>query len=83
MHLNPRCGVVRTVASIDNFTSIFDELYRQMTSVEKLCDRINKCDVIYVTVVTGAHACGVRGAFVTFHRGRPKLRTDENLIAMT
>lgn len=57
------------------------ELYDQMTSVEKPCDRINKCDAIHVTVVTGAHTCGVWRAFVTFHRGRPNLRTIESLIA--
>ena len=73
MHLNPRWDVVPTVASIENFTSILDELYGQMTSVEKPCDQINKCDVIHVTVVTGARTCGVGAAFVTFHRGWPKL----------
>ena len=81
MHLNPRWDVVPTVASIENFTSILDELYGQVISVEKPCGRINKCDAIHVTVVTDARACEVWGAFVTFHRGRPKLRTGENLIA--
>jgi hypothetical protein len=89
MHLRPLWHVCsRHVVAVPSPRSKISheslgELYDQMTSVEKPCDRINKCHAIHVTVVTGARACGVWRAFVTFHRGRPKLRTIESLIAMT